>query len=148
MTIAEVLGDAPGELEIEVVTSDEEFNSEAESRTLMVKLDDDLAEQEYERMDSTLASRIDELLTAELASKAMENVVHQIYDWWPNRTRFIEIDARCVSWELLTKFQSLLVDRFEDWTINIQVYDQLDSTDAPHLGAVNVYATGFLVTHR
>jgi len=100
-------------------------------------------ELRYEALDRSLMQEISNKMGR---FGVQETDWHSIEDWWPNRTRFLEVDASLVSTDLVTSLQSLLVGQYGSWIVNINVYEGLSSGAAVHIGPLNVYASKCVCT--
>ena len=98
-----------------VVDTAEEFNLTLHDFAVEVKLAGEAEEAAYEKLDSQVAERIDDALRDLFGVDGNGTLFHQNYDWWPTRTRFLELDTAAMSWGLLTNLQSKLTGDVEDW---------------------------------
>lgn len=130
---------------VRVATNEAEFSSLVDARGLDLQFGHESEEVEYERLDAKLAREIDAALQSHLGELCSEDTCYQIYDWWPNCTRFLELDSAIVTWPLLKLLQSLLKVEFAAWRINIHVYSPLNATGSRHAGGVNIYAEEFVI---
>lgn len=122
-----------------VVETEDDFDRTLHEHAVEVPLADEDEEAAYERLDDGLAQQLQSLLI-DLLGKSNDGILyHQILDWWPTRTRFLEIDSVCVTWGFIDRLQSLLVGHVEDWRINIRVYTPLHSDSSQPVGGLNVY---------
>jgi len=128
-----------------VAHTDDDFDSTLGEYAVEVDLGNETEERAYEQLDQQLASRLDIVLREVVGADKCEVLYHQNYDWWPTRTRFIELDTNCLSWNLVTQLQSTLIGDAEDWRINIHVYRPLDGTPSEHVGGLNVYREWLLI---
>jgi hypothetical protein len=131
-----------------IVDADDEFNRQSESRCPHVLLDGSSDEAAYERVDRHLAKNIDHVLAAVFGAENVDILYHQIYDWWPTKTRFIELDQSCLSWPFIESVQSILSGEHSDWVVNVQVYKPLSEVGSPHIGSVNVYRNFVLMQRK
>lgn len=128
-----------------LVETDDEFDSTLREHAVEIDLANEADERAYEQLDQHVADHLDAVLRDVVGADNCEVLYHQNYDWWPTRTRFLELDAACLSWNLVTQLQSTLTGVAEDWRINIHVYRPLDGTPSEHVGGLNVYRDWLLI---
>ena len=128
-----------------VVDTDDQFSAALHEFAVEVALAGEAEETAYEYLDSQIAERIDIALRDLCGADGDGSLYHQNYDWWPTRTRFLELDSSAISWKLLTNLQSLLTGDVDDWRMNIHVYRPLDSHNPIHVGAISVYRDWLLI---
>lgn len=127
-----------------VVETEAEFERTLHEHAVEVSLPDEEAQTAYERLDDGLANQLQSLFVEMYGEDNDGILYHQNWDWWPTRTRFIWLDAVCVTWQLLDHLQSLLTGDVEDWRINIHVHSPLDADDSKEIGGLNVYRNWIL----
>lgn len=135
------------ENELIVASSPEEFDRISSTLCSRVVLVDDREQSDYERLDGKLAELVGKTLTSLMPQTGDEEWFHQILDWWPTKTRFVEIGRTVVNRALLGELQCLLVGVYSDWTVNLQVYESMGS-DAKHLGSINIYSDKILLLYN
>lgn len=116
-----------------------EFERVSEQRCGKVGLQTAEDRNSYEQKDRVLAEKLDFVLGSKLGLPNRDILYHQIYDWWPTQTRFVEIDSSSMSIELIQSVQCLLADEYRNWAVNFQIYQPLESPESLHLGAISVY---------
>jgi hypothetical protein len=139
MRLKELLSNVPQGMFVQITSSEEEFRAILEEKKSIETITTKAEEIAYVELDSQLAALVTRALCDSLGSKMDGVLFHQNEDWWPNRTRSIELDAKGLNWLLLIKLQSLLISPFDNWLINIQIYEGLEQIGSPYLGVVNVY---------
>lgn len=134
---------------LEIVDSLEEFDAASAKYSPNVKLSSKEHEEAYIESDDKLAEKIDRKLEDMLSKENKDVMYHQNYDWWRNKTRFLELDASIFRWELVKNMQKQLSRQHRTWVINIHIYDPLShppETPSKYVGAMNIYAYKVLVT--
>jgi hypothetical protein len=105
------------------------------------------AEQAYEQMDAHLAVQIQQVAENACGPQDPENLVHTNWDWYPNKSRSLELDSQIVSAALVYALLSLLEGRYADWRIHLNVYSSL--AEHPHeLGAACLLKGKVLIESR
>ena len=103
------------------------------------------AEKGYERLDTLLATQIQEWMKVEFGKDKDGILYHQNWDWWPTCTRFLYIDPAIVRWETIDKLRSLLVDELVTWRINIHIIGEMASSTPKDIGGINIYRDRLLL---
>ncbi|WP_124543963.1 hypothetical protein [Piscinibacter terrae] len=79
----------------------------------------------YERADAELASKIQEVAEAACGSRNAEDLVHTNWDWYPTKSRSVELDEQVFSPALVQQLIQLLEGTYADWRIYLNVYKSL-----------------------
>jgi hypothetical protein len=122
-----------------VVATEEEFDRRLMQHAVNVDLRSAADEKAYVAIDSGLVEQMRHTL-ADLFGANMNGVLyHQNEDWWPTKTRFLELDASALTIELVNRLQKLLDGPAADWRINVHAYCPLSSNPAVYGGSLNIY---------
>jgi len=90
-------------------------------------------ELEYQEADAKLAEKIQAVAQASCGSQNSEELIHTNWDWYPTKTRYLELDEKVFSQALVQSLIQLLEDAYADWRIYLNVYKSL-SKDAQDFG--------------
>lgn len=82
-------------------------------------------ESAYEHDDNFLAEEIHAVAEAACCTGSAEELVHTNWDWYPNKSRSIELDEKVFSLPLLQSLAELLNGKYADWRIHLNVYSSL-----------------------
>jgi hypothetical protein len=127
-----------------IVEDEHEFDSAVNANGIVVDVASQFAEKAYERLDSLLASKIQELLIANFGQDNDGILYHQNWDWWPTCTRFLYIDPLILRWRLIDQLRSFLVCELASWRINVHVISEMFSDGSREIGGLNVYSDWLL----
>ena len=109
-----------------------------------VQFDSPEEEQRYEQADGRLASKIEKAV-AELSGGASDGeLFHTNWDWYPSKSRSIELDERAFSLALLQRLVSLLAGEYIDWRIHLNVYRSLVK-EAQDFGVACIFANRIIM---
>jgi len=89
-----------------------------------VEFDSPAEEQRYEEADNRLAVKIQEAIVA-LSGEAEGELFHTNWDWFPSKSRSVELDVQAFSLALVRQLVSLLTAEYADWRIHLNVYRSL-----------------------
>jgi len=123
---------------VKVFRGDTAVDIEVLRRATEVVLDSEHEEQEYQKLDWLLHQQV----CAVLAGAGASFYVNE--DWWPNRTKAVELDEASLKPSLVSALQSLLVGQYAHWSIAIEVYRGLQQEHAKGLGPTRIYANDVL----
>jgi hypothetical protein len=121
------------------------FEREADRRAVEVRFVSPEDERAYEACDWSLHSRIQAVFVDTGVTGTPASVVHVIEDWWPNKTKYLEVARHALNAQKLAALQATLAGEHGEWCINIQVYEDL-SDATTWLGTVNLYADEIIGT--
>jgi hypothetical protein len=122
-----------------VVATEEDFERKLMQHAVTVEFASETDEKAYVAIDCGLIKQMRQTL-ADLFGANMNGVLyHQNEDWWPTKTRFLELDASALTIELVNRLQKLLDGPSADWRINVHAYCPLDSNPAVYGGSLNIY---------
>lgn len=127
-----------------VVEDEHEFDSAVNANGIVVDVASQFAERAYEKLDSLLANKIQELLIANFGKDNDGILYHQNWDWWPTCTRFLYIDPSILRWRLIDQLRSFLVCELSSWRINVHVMSDMSSVNSKEIGGLNVYSDWLL----
>ena len=140
---------ASGPARLVVAQSLEELERLADQAAVTVEFDSKAAEQGYQKRDWRLHLQICEVMGMTAGADRSDGLVHMIEDWWPNKSRHMEIDAAALGPYQVESLRVLLKGEFEDWVIHVGVYRGFTSEvsrDKPEfIGGLSIYATRILV---
>jgi hypothetical protein len=117
----------------------------AKQAAVEVELASEAAEQAYEEADWRLHLQMCEVMGMTAGADRSDGLVHMIEDWFPNRERYMEIDAAAFGPVQVKALRALLQGEFEDWAIHVSVYHRLTSDRPEYMGGVAIYATRTVV---
>lgn len=84
---------ASGPALVVVAESLEELEHLAGQAAVTLKFDSKAAEQAYQKKDWRLHLQICDVIGMTAGADRSDGLVHMIDDWWPNTSRYMEIDA-------------------------------------------------------
>lgn len=126
-----------------VVPDNATFRRVLHEHRVEVALADEDAEAAYEALHEGLEEQLSATLAARFGKRKRDVLYHQIGDWWPTRTVFLELDSQCVTWAMIDDLRALLVGEVEDFRFN--VFSPLASDDPVEVGGLNVYREWLLI---
>ena len=128
-----------------IVESELDFDTSVNENGMVVDVASKDSEKRYERLDTLLATQIQELMMVEFGKDKDGILYHQNWDWWPTCTRFLYIDPAIVRWETIDKLRSLLVDELMTWRFNIHIIGDMASSAPKEIGGINIYRDWLLL---
>lgn len=109
-----------------------------------VKFSSTEEESAYEQDDNILAEEIHAIAEAACGNGSAEELVHTNWDWYPNKSRSLELDERIFSLPLLQSLAALLDGKYADWRIHLNVYSSLGQ-NPKELGVACLFRHEFIV---
>ena len=132
-----------------VAESKEELERLVEQAAAVVEFESKAAEQAYQKADWRLHLQICDVMGMTDSSDRSDGLVHMIEDWWPNQSRYMEVDATALGPDQVKSLRALLHGEFKDWAIHVSVYRGFTSVianDRPEfIGGISIYATRTVV---
>jgi hypothetical protein len=136
---------ASGPALLVVAESLEELECLTDEAAVTVEFDSKAAEQAYQKRDWRLHLQICDVMGMTAGADRSDGLVHMIEDWWPNKSRHMEIDTAALGPDQVESLRLLLKGEFEDWVIHVGVYRGFTSEasrDKPEfIGGLSIYAT-------
>ena len=140
---------APGRSQLVIAETIEELERLAHQAAVVVEFDSRAAEQASEKVDWRLHLQICDVMGMTDSSDRSDLLVHLIEDWWPDQSRYMEVDATALGPDQVKSRRALLHGEFRDWAIHMSVYRGFTNdiaNDRPEfIVGVAIYATRVVV---
>ena len=120
------------------VVSADQFIAQLDTEVIIAEFSSKEEEVAYEKLDAFLTHLIKKRLE-EQTGYSEDETWHVNEDWWPNHSRFVEINTKQCTLPLLTILHELLTEEFMVWRIIVWVYDDMFN-GATNRGSVVLYA--------
>jgi hypothetical protein len=101
-------------------------------------------ESAYEQDDNFLAEEIHAIAEAACGNDEAEEMVRTNWDWYPNKSRSLELDEKVFSLSLLQSLAELLKGKYADWRIHLNVYSSLGQ-NPKEVGVACLFRQEFIV---
>ncbi len=101
-------------------------------------------ESKYQQVDAQLAEKIQAVAQASCDSQNSEDLIHTNWDWYPTKSRSLEIDEKVFSQALVQGLIQLLEGAYSDWRIYLNVYKSL-SKDAQDFGVACLFKQRIII---
>ncbi len=107
------------------VVSADQFIAQLDTEVIIAEFSSKEEEVAYEKLDAFLTHLIKKRLE-EQTGYSEDETWHVNEDWWPNHSRFVEINTKQCTLPLLTILHELLTEEFMVWRIIVWwVYDDM-----------------------
>lgn len=122
------------------------WNAAMSDDSYVADISTDELEKTYERQDLKLNDQIKATMSEVFGSSA-KAVVFVGDDWWPNRTRYVDINSAAISREFVEKLRALLSGAYSGWRISVIVYSDM-MRGTTYVGAVLIHSDRVLVEDK
>jgi hypothetical protein len=130
--------------DIIVAEKDEDFSKLLQKSALIAKFLTGADSERFSQKNDRLRQHIENACHKILGTEGMEAHAYIGYDWWPDHTRHVELDAHSFQQPLFQAIHALLVDEFDEWRIQVVVYREIiDGTTM--IGSVLIWSDKLIV---
>jgi hypothetical protein len=126
-----------------VAESDKEFDRRFRETSCVVSFEGEADEAAYVLKDSRLIELIGKECSSFLSRDELKQV-HQVEDWWPSQTRYVDCNAEVFSAEFVDRLRGLLQGPYDGWRIQVVVYEDM-MKGATMIGSVVIHAEWLLI---
>ena len=113
---------APEQPQLVIAETREELERLVDQAAAVIEFDSKAAEQAYQEVDWRLHLQMCEVMGVMAGADRSDGLVHMIEDWWPNQSRYMEVDATALGPDQVKSLRALLHGEFMDWAIHVRVY--------------------------
>lgn len=133
--------------DIVVANTDGDFDTLLRGSALLANFVTGADRDRFSAKSRRLRQNIEGVCQSILKPTGMIHHFHINYDWWPDHTRYVDLEAVAFDENLYDALHALLMDEFDEWRIQVVVYREFAQGESM-IGSVLIWSDKLILDKR